>query len=132
MAFLSKVMFSDDKNQSARMAGRVGLNRQKKPTMIDPQVLKKYGGKEVNLKKEDVIFRETEEALNYFQIIDGSIKMCTDNPEGKEFIQGIFKSNDSFGEPPLFGAFPYPSTAVALEPTRIMKVTRDRFMMLHR
>jgi CRP-like cAMP-binding protein len=100
--------------------------------MIDPYFLKKYGAKEIQLKKDDVVFHEEEEALNYFQITKGSIKMCTSSPEGKEFIQGVFKSNDSFGEPPLFCNFPYPSTAVAIEPTVIIKVAKDNFFMLLR
>jgi len=100
--------------------------------MIDPYILKKYGAKEIRLKKDDVVFREEEEALNYFQILEGSIKMCTSSPEGKEFIQGVFKNNDSFGEPPLFGSFSYPSTAIAIEPTLIIKVSKDNFFELLR
>jgi len=98
--------------------------------MIDPEVLKKYGARKIQLKKDDVVFREEEEALNYFQIMKGSIKMSTNNPEGKEFIQGVFKSNDSFGEPPLFCNFPYPSTASAIEPTIIIKLPKENFFRL--
>ncbi|HEV8515660.1 MAG TPA: Crp/Fnr family transcriptional regulator [Cyclobacteriaceae bacterium] len=100
--------------------------------MINPDILKKYGAKEIQLKKDDVVFREEEEALNYFQIVKGSIKMCSNSPEGKEFIQGVFKSDDSFGEPPLFCDFPYPSTAIAIEPTMIIKVSKDNFFQLLR
>lgn len=100
--------------------------------MIDPYVLKKYGAKEIRLKKDDVVFREEEEALNYFQIASGSIKMITNSPDGKEFIQGVFNSNDSFGEPPLFCHFPYPSTATAIEPAVILKLAKENFFKLLR
>ncbi|MBK5279768.1 MAG: Crp/Fnr family transcriptional regulator [Bacteroidia bacterium] len=98
--------------------------------MIDRDVLKKYGAKEISLAKENVIFRETEEAQNYFQVLEGSIKMITNSADGQEFIQGIFKSNDSFGEPALFCSFPYPSTAMALEPSVIIKLSKENFLRL--
>jgi len=119
----------DKSHKLLRWCG-LGLLRQIKRKMIDPAVLKKYGAKEVQLKKDDVVFREAEEALNYFQIAKGSIKMITNSPEGKEFIQGVFKSNDSFGEPPLFCNFSYPSTATAIEPTIIIKLPKENFFKL--
>ncbi|MBL7878083.1 MAG: Crp/Fnr family transcriptional regulator [Cyclobacteriaceae bacterium] len=100
--------------------------------MIDPLVLQSYGAKGINLKKDDVIFREGDEALHYFQVMSGSVKMITNSPEGQEFIQGIFKMNDSFGEPPLLCSFPYPSSAVALEPSIIIKLSKERFLTLLR
>lgn len=129
-AFVTKVMIEAVKNQVSLKAFQIGLSHQPNASMIDLEILKRYGGKEVRLKKEEVIFRETEEALNYFQIISGSIKMHTNTPDGKEFIQGIFKDNDSFGEPPLFCSFPYPSTAIALEPSRVVKLAKDQFFAL--
>jgi CRP/FNR family cyclic AMP-dependent transcriptional regulator len=98
--------------------------------MIDPDVLKKYGAREIHLEKDEAVFHEEEEALNYFQIAQGSIKMITNSPEGKEFIQGVFKVNDSFGEPPLFCNFPYPSAAIAIEPTIIIKLAKENFFRL--
>jgi len=100
--------------------------------MIDPLVLQSYGAKEVKLQKDDVLFREGEEALNYFQVVHGSIKMITNSPDGQEFIQGVFKTHDSFGEPPLFCSFPYPSNAVALEPSIVMKLSKEKFFTLLR
>lgn len=112
------------------MGTMVGLQHQKNKMMIAPEVLKKYGAKEISLKKEDVIFREEDEALNYFQVLDGSIKMITNSPEGQEFIQGIFRANDSFGEPALFCSFPYPSSAMALEPSVVIKLGKENFLRL--
>lgn len=130
MAFVRKVTMKTDKNQVTPNAVKVGLSRQENRKMIDPTVLKKYGGKEISFRKDDVIFREADEALNYFQIIKGSIKVITESPDGKEFIQGIFKANDSFGEPPLICSFAYPSTAIALELSTVIKLAKDRFLTL--
>lgn len=121
----------DESHMLAQWCG-LGLQLQIKCKMIDPEILKNYGAKEIQLRKDDVVFREEEEALNYFQIIKGSIKMSTSSPEGKEFIQGVFKGNDSFGEPPLFCNFPYPSTASAIEPTTIIKLLKENFLQLLR
>ncbi|MCW5911858.1 MAG: Crp/Fnr family transcriptional regulator [Cyclobacteriaceae bacterium] len=100
--------------------------------MIDPLVLQRYGAKEINLQKDEVLFREGEEALNYFQVRCGAIKMITSSPDGQELIQGVFKSNDSFGEPPLLCSFPYPSHAIALEPTVVIKLSKEKFLTLLR
>ncbi len=119
-----------DKNHVYKNRDSVRLQNLENAAMIDREILKKYGAKELLLKKDDVLFREGEEALNYFQVIEGSIKMITNSPDGQEFIQGIFKTNDSFGEPPLFCSFPYPSAAVALEPTIIAKLGKENFFTL--
>ncbi len=100
--------------------------------MIDQTVMESYGAKKITLQKDDVLFREEEEALNYFQVVEGSVKMITTSSDGQEFIQGIFKTGDGFGEPPLLCSFPYPSTAVVLEPSIIVKLSKERFLTLLR
>lgn len=129
-AFIPKITLADDNRHVLRNTGKVGLCLLKIDCMIPLHVLMKYGAKEINLKKDDVIFREGDEALNYFQIEEGSVKMITNSEDGQEFIQGIFKVGDSFGEPPLFSSFPYPSTATALEATVITKLSKDHFLNL--
>jgi CRP/FNR family transcriptional regulator, cyclic AMP receptor protein len=129
-AFYPKITIKTDNHHVLSETGRVGLCLQKIDSMIPQDVLKKYGAKEITLKKDDVIFREGDDALNYFQIGEGSVKMITNSEDGQEFIQGIFKAEDSFGEPPLFSSFPYPSTATALEPTVILKLSKENFLIL--
>jgi len=129
-AFIPKVVVEDDNSHGLRDIGKVGLSLQKIDCMIPLDVLKRYGAKEISLRKDDIIFREGDEALNYFQIETGAVKMITNSEDGQEFIQGIFKVDDSFGEPPLFCAFPYPSAAVALEPTVIIKLGKEHFFLL--
>ena len=129
-AFLKNISFNPDKNQPLTRRLAVGLGHQRNRKMIDTAVLKRYGGKEVHLKKDESIFRQEEAAMNYYQIAKGSVKLVTNTPDGKEFIQGIFGINDSFGEPPLFCSFPYPSSAMALTATTIVKVPKDQFFKL--
>jgi len=129
-AFSDNVILGHDNHHVLANVGEVGLCTEKIRIMIPLEILRKYGAKQIALKKDDVIFRESEEALNYFQIEEGSVKMITNSEDGQEFIQGIFKADDSFGEPPLFSAFPYPSTATALEPTVIIKLSKEHFFTL--
>lgn len=92
--------------------------------------LLQYGAKKVTLKKDDFIFREGDEALHYFELITGSLKMVTYSEDGDEFIQGIFSPGESFGEPPLFSDFTYPSAAIALGPSEIWKLPKENFFRL--
>src|SRR6478609_64748 len=129
-AFCTKVIFRADNRHVSDDRAKVGLRVSKIDCMIPLDVLIKYGAREIVLKKDDVIFREGDEALNYFQVKEGSVKMITNSEDGQEFIQGIFKAEDSFGEPPLFSSFPYPSAAMALEPTVIVKLGKEHFFLL--
>ncbi|WP_306301125.1 cyclic nucleotide-binding domain-containing protein [Tenacibaculum maritimum] len=70
--------------------------------MIHNELLLKYGAKTQEYTKNKIIFSENEYAKNYYQIISGAVKMSNFNDDGKEFIQGIFYKQQSFGEPPLF------------------------------
>lgn len=131
-AFATQIIQEDDKRHSLPKSSRVALSKQATRCMIDPQILRNYGVNEICFQKDEVIFSEREEAQNYFQIQSGSVKMITNSQEGQEFIQGIFKADDSFGEPPLFCSFPYPSFAIALESSVIYKLSKDNFFKLLR
>jgi CRP-like cAMP-binding protein len=98
--------------------------------MIEPEMIRQYGGQEVKLEKDAVLFHEGDTALNYFQIVSGSIKMANYSYDGQEFIQGIFEDNESFGEPPLFADFKYPSDAIAIRDTVLMKLRKEAFFKL--
>jgi CRP/FNR family transcriptional regulator, cyclic AMP receptor protein len=131
-AFIFQVIQKDEECHPLSKSTCVALSRQATRSMINSEILKNYDAKEILFQKDEVIFSEGEEALNYFQIKTGSIKMITNSPEGQEFIQGIFKAEDSFGEPPLFCSFPYPSFAIVLEPSVIYKLSKDKFFNLLR
>ena len=56
--------------------------------------------------------------------------MSSYSENGQEFIQGIFKSGQSFGEPAIFGDFPYPNNAIATENSEIARLPKDVFYEL--
>lgn len=97
---------------------------------IDLDLLFTYGAIAKEYKKNDVIFDEDEMANFYFQIIDGSVRMFNSNDEGKEFTQGYFSEGHSFGEPPLLINESYPSTAVAFVDSKIIKLSKEKFLRI--
>lgn len=98
--------------------------------VIDTTILEKFGARPVLLKKNEILFMEGKPALNYYQVAEGIIKMNNFSAEGQEFIQGMFKPGESFGEPPLFGNFPYPANADAVVDAVVWKLPKDNFIQL--
>lgn len=98
--------------------------------MIAVELIKQYGGQSIELEKDTILFREGDSPLYYYQIVAGSIKMVNYSYDGQEFIQGIFDDNESFGEPPLFANFKYPSDAIAMKDTVLLKLRKESFFTL--
>ena len=98
--------------------------------MIPEDIIQYYGGSLKNYSKDQTIISEGESADFYYQIKTGNIKMFNLSEDGKEFVQGFFKTGDSFGEPPLFGAFKYPATALALDVSEIYMLPKTSFLKL--
>ena len=82
--------------------------------IIPEEILTAYKAQVIHLNKDDYVFFEDENPEYYFQVKSGSIKMSSFSTDGQEFIQGIFYEGQSFGEPAIFGGFPYPSNAIAV------------------
>lgn len=98
--------------------------------MIKENLLLDFGAKKDFFTKGDLIFKEGENARNYYQVINGEVKMNNYNLDGKEFVQGIFYEHQSFGEPPLFAEVKYPANAEAITDTELYKLPKTRFFEL--
>ncbi|WP_373055927.1 Crp/Fnr family transcriptional regulator [Zunongwangia sp. H14] len=98
--------------------------------MIDENVLLEFGAGKSSYSKGDQLFAEGEVAQNYYQVASGEIKMNNYNLDGKEFIQGIFKKGESFGEPPLFANVKYPANAEAIADSEVLKLHKPQFLTL--
>lgn len=96
--------------------------------MIDPSILELSGAVYKNYPKGITIFTEGHFPLYYYQIIEGEVKMNNYNAEGKEFIQSIFRTGQSFGEPPLFVDEPYPANAETLSDVVLLQLPKTAFM----
>lgn len=98
--------------------------------MIDPKLLIEYGAVETLYGRDDYIFKKDQSAKFYFQVFSGEVKMNNFSEDGKEFTQGLFSKGRSFGEPPLFGNFNYPSNAQAAVDSVIFKLGKAKFEQL--
>lgn len=98
--------------------------------MIPEDIIRYFEGTLRRYSREQIIFHEGENADFYYQIKEGRAKMYNLTEEGKEFVQGFFENGNSFGEPPLFGAFKYPATAMALEESEIYLLPKKSFFEL--
>lgn len=98
--------------------------------IIDPDLLLAWGATFHNLEKGQVLFCEDDPAHFYYQVVEGRIKMCNCNEEGKEFIQGMFEAGESFGEPPLFDGGIYPASAEADEASVVIRLRKENFLQL--
>lgn len=98
--------------------------------MIAKEILEKYHFKIKKYSKNEALFNEGTIATHYFQIISGEIKMCNFNDDGKEFVQGFFYDNQSFGEPPLFLDETYPANAIAVIETSVYVLKKEDFFKL--
>lgn len=100
---------------------------------IELDLLRSLGGIEKKYNKNEIIFNEGENAYYYYQIIEGSTIMFNSNDDGKEFTQRIFFDGDSFGEPLLFINECYPSSAISIVESHIIKLSKEIFLnLLHR
>lgn len=98
--------------------------------MIAIDLLEKYGALKKFFAKNEIIFEEGNLPTHYYQIIYGEVKMSNYNDDAREFIQGIFYKEQSFGEPPLFLNQKYPANAIAVEDAEVLLLPKSSFMKL--
>lgn len=104
----------------------------KKKRLVPSTLLQDYNAKLVSIKKDQIIFEVGRQALDFLQVEEGEVKMFVLNAEGQEFTQGIFAPGESFGEPPLLGDFPYPSSAMAISSGKVWRLPKSDFLRLLR
>jgi CRP-like cAMP-binding protein len=98
--------------------------------MISQKLLENFGVIISTINSGGILFHQGHKAYHYFQVKSGEVKMIHYTPEGQEFIQGIFGPGESFGEPAIFGDFPYPCGAITTQDSEIYKLPIDRFFAL--
>jgi len=100
--------------------------------MMDESILQEYGAIKANYRKGEMVFVSGVIPRYYFQIISGEVKMSNDVEYGREFIQKIFANDESFGEPPLIGNFPYPSQAECITDVELWQLGKEGFIRILR
>ncbi|MCZ4243864.1 Crp/Fnr family transcriptional regulator [Pedobacter punctiformis] len=80
--------------------------------------------------KDTIIYEPGMQPRFVYFIKSGEIRMVTVSDEGKEFIQGIFKSGQYFGEPALLINRPYLAYTVTNKDSQLIAVNKDAFFDL--
>jgi len=84
---------------------------------------------EEKYQRDDYIFFEGDPP-DWFHIIkEGKVKLVKHSDTGKDVILQIFAPGEMFGEASLFDRKPYPSSAQAMEPCTILKLSRKDFLL---
>lgn len=78
------------------------------------------------------IFAEGDKAEFLPIVMSGKIKMVRFPELGKEVIIGIFQNGEMFAVPPAFDGRNFPSTAIAMEETKLLLIYRNDFLKLLR
>ena len=76
------------------------------------------------------IFSEGDDAIGFYVVVTGRVKIFKLSLEGKEQILHIFGPGEPFGEVPVFTGQHFPANAEAMEESRIFFFARDSFVAL--
>ncbi|WP_353683646.1 Crp/Fnr family transcriptional regulator [Thermodesulfovibrio sp. 3907-1M] len=88
------------------------------------------GFKIYRVKKGEIIFYQSDESTDLYIILDGAVKACLLDPDGKELILNIFKKGDFFGELSLLDGRPRSATIIAIEDSVVGLLKREHFLKL--
>ncbi|WP_231729784.1 Crp/Fnr family transcriptional regulator [Pedobacter sp. Leaf176] len=88
------------------------------------------GFKIKEFSKGSVIYEPGMKPRFVYFIKKGEVRMVTVNEEGKEFIQGIFKAGQYFGEPALLADRPYLAYTIINKHAEIIPVSKIDFLNL--
>lgn len=80
--------------------------------------------------KEDTVFFEGDEAVGFYMMLEGKIKIFKTSFEGREQILHIYGPGEPFGEVPVFHGRPYPANAMSLGKGKVLFFPRKEFVNL--
>jgi CRP/FNR family transcriptional regulator, polysaccharide utilization system transcription regulator len=81
-------------------------------------------------KKKEVVYQEDTLPAGVFYLVKGKIKICRNNPEGKELITTLLANGDFFGYTTLLEETPYSDSAIALEDSEVIIIPKTDFFSL--
>ena len=86
----------------------------------------------VDVRKDDVVFRQSAAADAVFYIQSGKIKIVVASRQGKEAVVGVMGAGDFFGEGCLIGQPLRLATAKAMVDSQVVRVGKaEMFRVLH-
>lgn len=79
------------------------------------------------LEKGETLFHEGQKSEGFYIVQSGAINVFRVTPDGREQIICVFNPPDTFAEVTLATTETYPADAVALEPSQVIMVEKNRF-----
>lgn len=81
-------------------------------------------------KKKSEIFSEGDMPLNVFFVKSGNVKTFKSHPDGKELIINLYTANDFFGFEPILENENYRESAIAMQDSELITISRYDFMLM--
>lgn len=81
-----------------------------------------------SVRKKDVIFTEGDPSEWLYIVAEGKVKITKLSQDGKEIILEVIHPLDFFGGLAVIRGFPYPANAVAMEDSKLLKISRSSLM----
>jgi len=85
---------------------------------------------QVSFRKRDVIFSEGDPPDWLYIVVEGKIKITKISQDGKEIILEVIQPLDFFGGVAVLKGFPYPANGVAMEDSKLLKISRSHLMRI--
>lgn len=80
--------------------------------------------------KKDILFFEGDYPNYLYFVLSGKIKTYKMNPDGKDFVTGLFSEGDFFGFKEMIKGIDYTVSAAALENSEVVMIRREDFLKL--
>jgi CRP/FNR family transcriptional regulator len=78
----------------------------------------------------ELLFSDGEEAIGFFMVLDGKVKVYKLSPDGKERILHVIHPGGTFAEAAIFGDGLYPAYAEPLQTSKLLFLPKDGFLCL--
>ncbi len=122
-------------SRMAKMAILNDQDEQQSPDTTDPfgsprnlHELKNFiddEGTEFEFSMGESVYKEGDNSNMVYLIVQGVVKTHKLDEQGKELITGIYKADDFFGLSSFSRNIPYTEYATAMEPTRLVGISKD-------
>ena len=97
---------------------------------LPQKTLRELQAKVLDVQRNSRVIDEGNEATALFVVIAGRLKVLRSDADGNELTLNVLSEGDVFGELALLDNRPRSGTVVALEPCRLLVISKDDFRKL--
>lgn len=85
---------------------------------------------EVAFKNNDTIFNEGDPSDKFYLVAEGSVKVLKHTVMGKDIILEMMSPGDIFGGVAVLDKRPFPASALAMESTTVIRISRQNLLKI--